>query len=198
MDIFEIQGNIVIPSPHALLIPQIGKVWNRDLSDRKSVATLELSYIEFCLSGRKSNPFEGYSDDERPIKVAKVLGFANGWRPDRDLLEAMEVYSTLQNEGSQSYRYYISVKKGLEKLINFYETQLDFTATNNSGSPIYKPKDITDAISKAAVNMQQVQKIKEQVEKELFETNRTIKNRDINEYEKVDKSYLKPRTSKYT
>lgn len=198
MDIFKVEKNIVKVTAHALLIPEFAKIWDRDKSEMKSTATLELSYIEFCLSGRKSNPFAGYTDDERPGKVVGVLNLGEGWRPDRVVVAAMNVYDKLQIEGAQSYRYYKSITKALDKLIEFYTYQLDFAKTTSSGASVYKPKDITDAISKAAVNMQQVQKIRDQVEKDLFEANKTIKNRAINEYERVDRSNYKARTEKYT
>lgn len=197
MDIFTIQKNVVIPTPQALLIPAFKAIWDRDTSTKKNRAILEFSYIEFMLSPRKTNPFNGHTEEEKPGKIRAIIKLPSTWRPDLLVQEGLRVYDTIQSEGSQSYRYYQAVKAGLDKLIGFYEDTLDFEKKTKTGAPLYKPKDITDAISKAAMNMNEIKKIREQVEKELYESSKTVKNREINEFEKVDTLDYNPRQSKY-
>jgi hypothetical protein len=197
MNIFNIEQNIVRPTPHALLIPEFKFIWDRDTSEHKNKAIAEFSFIEFSLSQLKSNPFIGYDEDERADKIKKALKINSLWTPDEAVLEAMKVYEHLQEDASRSVRYYKSIQTALDKLILFYNNTLDFDTSTTSGAKVHKPKDVTDAISKAAANLEQLQKLEDQVNKELYESIRTRANRDISRYEEPRNIVATQRTTRY-
>lgn len=185
MNIFVIEGNVVKPTPEALLIPEFAILWDRDKSKNKSRAISEFTYIEFLCSVKKSNPFHGYSDEERPAKI-KAFIFKNKETIDTscsDVIAATIVYRQLMIDSSTSMQYYLSVKTGIHKMIKFYQ-ELDLTEKNDKGVLVYKVSDVTAAITKANEMLQNLSSLRERVEQEMYESTRTKSNKEINPFEK--------------
>jgi hypothetical protein len=182
MNIFQIENNIVIPTTEALLIKPFKVLWDRDKSKKKEQAIKEFSYIEFMYSFKKTNPFINYEPFNRHRKICEHVFDDSKYIPDASVKSAANVYDEIQNESSLSLRFYRSLVKAVEKLIKFSE-DVDLTERDNRGAPVYTPSHITQITSKAYDTLKQLSLMQQKVEQELYESNKTRSNREINHFE---------------
>jgi len=182
MNIFQIENNIVIPTPEVLLIKPFKVLWDRDKTTKKEKVIKEFSYIEFMCSFKKSNPFIGYDPFNRHRKVCEHVFDDSKYIPDASVKAAISVYDEIQNESSLSLRFYRSLVKAVEKLIKFAE-DVDLSERDNRGAPVYTPNHITQITSKAYDTLKQLTLMQQKVEQELYESNKTRGNREINHFE---------------
>lgn len=180
--LFIIENNIAKPNPETLLISPFKEIWERDDSQDKGKAIKEFSYTEFMVSKMRSNPYAGFSDEQRHDRLAMTLFDDEDWTPDRLVEQAMIKISEFQKEGSATYTYYLSLLKAAEKMKQFF-TDFDMDELNDKGQRVWKPRDITSAMSDTDKILQNLHSAKEKVEQELFESTRTRGNRTVNIFE---------------
>ena len=65
MEIFEISGHIVRPTPSILAVNVFNTLWKRDKSKNKVTAMQEFAYIEFMTAQKKSKPYKGYDESRK-------------------------------------------------------------------------------------------------------------------------------------
>lgn len=180
---FLIEDGIVKPTPEILFIEVFKVLWEEDKSKKKEVALKQFAYIEFMLSPKKTNPFFGYSENIRESKIIESLKIEKEIITDK-VENALVYYKNYLLEYSPSLRFYEAAVVGAEKIQDFFTTY-DMNATNSrTGMPLHKPADITRALNDTAKVIQTLAGLKEQVQQELLENTRTIKNRNINPFEK--------------
>lgn len=185
-------------------------IWARDTSEHKAVALAEIAFIEFMSSPKKTNPFYGYSDalpkpppppaEGEPLQIADhtviVLSerakkiIANrfkewpNWSPDNLVWEAIEQYKEFYYNASPNLAYYESNLKAAAKVRDFFDT-FDMGERNfKTGMPIYKAKEITDAIKNADEVMTKLSAMKAKVDEDIYEQSKSRKNRQINPFER--------------
>lgn len=184
INLFEVQGNIALPSEHALMLSPFKEIWERDEDEKKSSALKQLTYVEFMCSFKKSNPFSGYSLRERHKEVTKKLyGEDFNYIPDGLVQEAIQYYEKLQDEASISMSFYKSVVSSVEQLQEFLNS-VDLNERSEKGVPIYKPTDVTRAINDSVGVLQSLTTLKEKVQQELFQATKTKSQREIGEFER--------------
>lgn len=180
---FIIEDGIVKPTPEVLLIEVFKNIWDKDTSKHKEIALKQLAYVEFMLSPKKTNPFFGYDKSIRSNKIIESLKVTKEIIT-KEVKKALEYYSEYLENYSPSLRFYKSAVIGAEKIQEFF-TSYDMNAINSrTGMPLHKPADITRALNDTAKVIQTLSGLKDQVQQELFENTRTIKNRTINPFEK--------------
>ena len=180
--LFIIENNIAKPNPETLLISPFKEIWGRDSSEDKGRAIKELSYCEFMMSKMRSNPYAGFSDDQRHDRLALALFDDEYWEPDYLVQQGMIKISEFQKEGSATYTYYLSLLEAADKMKKFFLT-FDMDELNDKGQRVWKPRDITSAMSDTDKILQNLHGAKEKVEQELFESTRTRGNRVVNIFE---------------
>lgn len=182
--LFEIQERTVFPNPETLLIEPFKSIWERDKTKTKEKALEELAYIEFMASMKKSNPYKGYPEDVKKEKIENEIITIKNWKPDKLVLQGIEKIKEFQTDASTSYIYYMSAKIGLEKMREFF-LNFDMNERNiKSGTPLYKPKDITSAINDIEKNLQNLKALEKRVEEEIFEEERNKGNKEISPFAK--------------
>lgn len=168
--LFTVEDKSVRPNTETLLISPFKEIWERDETPQKMTAIDELTYIEFMTSNKKSNPYKGYSESLRHGKVKQdIFGQDSYWQPD-DLVKAgikkMEEFHT---QASSSYGFLQDAKFAADKLRGFFR-EFDMNAVNlKTGAPIYKPKDITNALKDTDDVVTKLDKLEKKVEEELFD-----------------------------
>lgn len=186
MDLFRVEGTLVVPTEHALLIPPYSEIWEQDTSKGKEEAKRAFAYIELNCSYKKSNPFKGYNDEVRKDKVGKAV-YRDDWDnfEETDLIiQGMELYEILRVEAAPTLQYYLSAKKGAEKMMHWLDT-FDMEKVNSrTGLPIYKPREVTSALKDTYDVMKTLNALEEKVYEQLFETIRTKGGKEINHFEK--------------
>jgi|SRR6187402_909413 len=180
--LFTVENGIVKPNPNTLLIEPFKTIWERDTTPIKSLASKEFTYIEFMSSKMKDNPYRGYDDDLRHLRLVKEF-LPEGWNPDKLIEQGLIKVAEFQKEASETYSYFISVINAANKMKQFFDS-FDMNAKNErTGLPIYKPKDITGAMIDTEKVLQNINAMKEKVEQELFETTKTRSNKQVNPFE---------------
>lgn len=180
--LFILENNIAKPNPETLLISPFRDIWERDTSPDKSQAIKEFSFIELMSSKRKTNPYAGYSDEQRFYKLKETLKFPADWKPDNLIEQCLAKIEEFQTEGSFNYMMY---KQSLDTVMKTreYLIGIDLNERTKSGMPVYKPADVYSAVEKVEKIMTSLNTLKEKVEQELFDTSRTRGNKAINPLE---------------
>lgn len=184
MQIFIIEDNIAKPNPEILLIPPFREIWDRDRNKHKENAIMDFTFIELMCSPRRSNPFSGYNENERAFKIIEqVFKEDPDYIPDALVREGMEVYLTWLAEASPSYNHWLANRLAAEKTQKFFK-EFNYDDKNpKTGLPIWKPKDITNAIKDAEDNIKTLDALQKKVESELLEKVKTKGMRTVNYYE---------------
>lgn len=100
IDLFKFENYNFEITPEALALIPFRKIWNRDKSKDKEKAFLELSFIYFMEDPRSS--YQYITDYESRVEaVKKGEGFKDNWMPDKDIMDAMEFYSSFKPTSAQ-------------------------------------------------------------------------------------------------
>lgn len=183
--LFIVEGRIVKPNPETLLIPPFKDIWARDKTKDKTFAMEEFTYIEFVTSMKKSNPYAGYDEKVKRDKVKDDIITKVDWGEDDLIRDAIKKIKEFQEEASVTYSYYMANKIAAEQIKTFF-LNFDIGELNTrTGNPIYKPRDITGAISDANKTLETLHSMKEKVEQEIFESSRTRGQKEISPFAKI-------------
>ena len=184
MELFKVDGDLITPEENTLLIHPFREIWNRDTTTHKDRATKEFMYVEFLCSYKKSNPYAGYDDEIKEMKVRQNVFFDEpDWIPDDLINEAVAVYCSFRDEASPSLRFYLANLAGAKKLQDYYMT-MKMTDTTKAGILVNKPSDVARGLSQATVVLQTLETLKGKVQQELFENGKLRANRVVNHFEK--------------
>ena len=171
--LFTIESKIVKPYTETLLISPFREIWERDTNAGKFTAIDEFTYIEFMTSVKKSNPYRGYTPEERSKRLAVDIMKHELYEPDELVKKGMEVLVEFQQTASPTYNYYMSAKRAIYKIQTFFDT-FDLSEKNEkTGMPLYKPKDVTTTVNDTEKVLQNLSALQEKVDNELFETTKT-------------------------
>lgn len=183
MDLFKVEGAVVKPTEHALLISPYSDIWERDPDPAKSTAIKELSYIEFVCSYKKSNPYKGLPEEMIKPTVIKDVFKGEEFEEDDLIKEGIDLYKKLREEAAPTLQYYLASKEGAEKTIKWLK-EFDMDERNDRGVPIYKPADITRALKDTYEVMKTLNSMEEKVYEQIFESVKTKGNKEINHFER--------------
>lgn len=141
MKLFKYEGYKVVISEEAFALKVFRQIWNRDRSVNKDKAIMELGYIYFMVDPRSDYQYL-VDEDERSKAIIEGEGLPNGWKPDKAITEAMELYSRFKPTAAlllEDTRY--AVDK-LRKLLR----EIDLNQLDDKGKPIYTLNSITATI----------------------------------------------------
>lgn len=172
--LFNIENKIVKPNIETLLISPFKEIWERDTNPGKFVAMDEMTYIEFTVSVQKTNPYRGYTPEERKRRLNKDVMKHENYEPDELVKEGIQVMIEFQRSASPTYNFYMSAKKGAYKLQDFFDNFSMSDLNPKTGAPLYKPKEITSALIDSEKVLQNLSGLEEKVNNELFEA---VKNK---------------------
>lgn len=145
---------------------------------------MDFTFIELMCSPRRSNPFSGYSENDRAFKIIEqVFKEDPGYVPSPLVRQAMELYFKWLAEASPSYNHWKASKLAAEKTQTFFKEFTYAEKNPKTGLPLWKPKDITSAIKDSEDNIKTLDSLQKKVESELLETVKTKGMRQINYYE---------------
>ena len=174
------EGMRVVPNPHFASISPFKELWERDKSERKEVALQELTYIELMCSLKKSNPYATYSDDLKPIAVAKAV-FKRDYFPDSMVEQCMRVYTELMNNQTP-VRLLSASKSAAEKLI-MYLQEIDLSERTKGGVAVYKPAEVMRAVAESDKLLAALQSLEKKVQDDFYGATKSRANRTINPFE---------------
>lgn len=182
MDLLELRDRRAFPSIHALMIHPFKEIWEADESVEKTEAIKIFSYVELVCSPKKSNPYFGYSETDRPPKVKKEIWGDNPPEDPTIIIEAVIKYKELLENDSITYSLFISSINASEELKD-YLSSIDLNERTGGGSAVIKPKDVTAALKEIPDVMKSLETMRNKVNGELLEEAKTRNSREIGLYE---------------
>lgn len=139
--LFKYEGYKMVIEPEALLLIPFKRIWQRDRSQNKDRAMMELGFIYFFCDPRSD--YQYLTDEEqRKQAIKEGEGLPDKWEPDKVVLAAMDFYNSFKPTSAlllEDTRY--AVDK-LRKLLR----DIDLTQTDDKGKPIYTLNTITATI----------------------------------------------------
>lgn len=163
MHLFDLKDNIVIFSPQALALKPFAALWKRDRTKDKKVAVAELSYIFYYCDYRAD--FAAIVDDEtREQQILEVIDLPAKWKKDSKIQDAIDLYHKLQE--SLAIQSLKAARVAVDKVNQFLLT-VDLKEKDANGRLLYKPKDIDDSVAKIHTRLEQLNKVEEEVQKQI-------------------------------
>lgn len=183
MELFEMVNGYAAPSIHALLISPFKEIWNNDTSDNNIESIKIFTYIELVCSPKKSNPFVGYSEEERPRKVKKEVWDDEDYPLNTDIIFATMKYKELLAQDSLSYGLFLDALVSVEKLRKFLR-EFDMDERTPHGSLVLKPKDLTNALKDLDDVSKNMEASRDRVHTEIIQSAKTRNQREIGDFER--------------
>lgn len=153
--------NTIVISTEALAIESFKNIWDRDKTKTKDRAIKELAFIYFYCDYK--SPYNSYDDDEK-LKVLSDELFGGNFSIDPLIAKGIESYRKTQE--TFSMKFLQSAKKAAKELINFFEN-VDLNERTDKNLPVYKPSDITNALSQSVKVIEALDRWEEKVKAEL-------------------------------
>lgn len=180
--LFDLQKGQVVMNPTALWIPQLRKVWNRDKSKDKEVATREISYIVFMY--QYDSPYNVYSETTKEKHIMKdFFEDMPEWEPDNVVKEAIAKFNELQD--TAALRLLRTNRKSLDLIESFTDQVME--KISKGDIDITESDKIMDRIIKNAEKsgnlIQSLNKLQEVVAKEQSEHNSARGEAEIGAFE---------------
>lgn len=179
MSIFTLKDGRVQIEVENLTIPEFKIIYERDKSKDKSLAFNELCYV-YHMADYKST-YHNYTDLEKEPKILNDYFKGSKWKPDNIITEAIIKYRELQE--TPSMKLLISAKKGISKLIAFYN-DVDLNLTNGKGDLLYKERDLSFSLGNIGKVVESLDKVEEKVKKEQVRESKVRGGGEVTDYER--------------
>lgn len=178
MKVLTYENYEVTIAPEALQLSVFRDIWERDKSEDKHIARMELSYI-FFMEDVRSDYLVTIDQEQRSKDICKDMGFPAKWKADQKINEALEFYRSkqpIQAKWLESERLYIDK---LEQTMRV----LDPARIDEGGrlvNPLTQTTELVTKLNKAIIDytntekavfseMQKEEKIRGSQEKAYFE-----------------------------
>ena len=163
MKLFKYEGYSIKIEPEALLLKPFKQIWERDKSENKDRAIMELGYIYFFCDIRSDYQYL-VDDEERYQAIKESEGFSKSWKPDKLVQEAIVFYNSFKSSSSlllEDTRY--AVYKLRQHLRN-----LDLNQVDDTGKPIYTLNSITATIKQIPALIKELEEAEKAIAKEAI------------------------------
>ena len=169
----------MIVHPSAYLLEPIKKIWDRDKSKDKAVATKEISYV-FFMTDFKS-PFMSIVDEaERGAQVKSAIGLNAKWEEDNDVANCRSFYDKLQE--TASLKFLKSASFALNQVEQYFNN-LDLQERDKTGKMVNDPAKVMKMLGEVSDVRTQFKKLEEEVKKEISIKETSRGGREISMFE---------------
>lgn len=171
--LFKYESYRVTISEEALCLKPFKQIWNRDKTQSKDKALMELGYIYFMEDPRSDFSFIS-SIEEREQAIKEAEGFPQSWKPDKVVKEAMQLYSSFKPASAlllEDTRYMVDKFRKKVRSIDF--EKLEVKELKEVGALIKQipalVKDLDEAEKALASEIKGQGKMRGSGEKTIFE-----------------------------
>lgn len=185
MELFDIERGKLVLHPNNLYIPQFKKIWERDKDPGKEQATKEIAYITFLCNLSSKNPYGGYAEKDKAIRIAQDVFNDINYKPDAEIKAAIDKYTEMQ---STTYtRLLKSSLKAADKLAEYFDL-LDFAQLDSSGKPVYTVRDLGFSLKEVGNIIKSLTSLEKQVQRDQLEATTARGGNEIGFYETPKKA----------
>lgn len=173
--LFRYEGYKIVVEPEALLLKPFKQIWQRDRTQSKDKAMMELGFIYFFCDSRSD--YQYLTDEEqRKQAIKEGEGLPEKWEPDKVVIEAMNYYNSIKPVSSLLLEDTRAMVNGyrakLRELTNNMD-DLDVREVKEIGAIIKQipslVKDLDEAEKAVAKEMMQNEKVRGAQEKSMYE-----------------------------
>ncbi len=161
MRLFELVSNQPVITLEGLMIPEFKKIYEKDKSKDKSIAFKQLTYIYFKTDYKSL--YLALPEEEREERLLEDFIGDTKWKPDQDVIKAIEKYKVFQN--TPTMRFLQDNQSAMESMGKYFR-EIDWDKTNDKGTPIYSISQVSTAVKNAGSIIDNIEKLKDKVAKE--------------------------------
>ena len=164
MNLLKFEDYKVIISPEALALVPFRKIWNRDRSQSKDRAISEIAYIYFMVDPRSDYQYL-IDQDDRHKAIVEGEGFPEGWKPDKLIQEAMELYEGFKTSAALVLEDTRTAVDNLRKFLR----EIDLNKEDDKGRLVYTISSVTSALKQIPGLIKDLIEAEKAVNKEMAE-----------------------------
>jgi len=179
MRLINIEGDVIVPTPECLAVPEFHVLWKRDRSKFKKKAMEELTYVTFLVDNTIHNPYRGYGEEMRG-NVLRTDYFNKDWKPDKEVQAAINKYRSMQK--TTSARLVGAAQIAADKLADYY-TMVNFHDFDDSGKPVWSAREVQSNLKDLSNTIKSLYALEEQLRKEQLDGNLSRGGFEIGEFE---------------
>lgn len=139
--LFTYEGYKFTISPEAFALAPFRKIWNRDRSEKKEQAYMELGYIYFFCDPRSDYMYH-VDETDRNDAIKEGEGLPKSWKPDRIIQEAIDFYLSFKTVSM----FLLEDTRLLANKLRMYLRDIDLNETDDKGKPIHTLNTVTSTI----------------------------------------------------
>ena len=171
MKIINLNGAVVTLHEACLLVPEFKKLQEKNKKDNG------IEYFKYVyLFADYNSPYRAYDEDQKVASLAKDLGI----KLDEDLKNAIEKYKELNYTFNMRY---LQDALHAANQTRAYFRNVDYSLLDERGNPVYKIKEVTDALKNTLQVITTLEGLKEKVESENIAQNKVRAGAKINKWE---------------
>lgn len=168
MHIIEYNNYTIEPTQEAFLIKPIRDLFNKDKSKTKEKFLQQMSVLYFYADPRSTYNYI-VDDDERLQAIIEQEGLPKDFKITEDLDKALQEYK--KHTITTSYLLLQDTKIAVDKVREFLR-EIDLTAADDKGKPLYTINSITQAIKQIPQLSKDLLEAEKIVSKEIEEQGR--------------------------
>lgn len=134
MKLFKYEGYNLTISEEALALKPFKKIWDRDKTSTKEKAIVELAYCYFMEDPRSDYQYI-IDRDDRSDAIKEGEGLRKDWKPDKDIIAAMELYASFKSTAAL-------LLDDIRTLVDGYRSKLKDMTSDMSTLTVKEVKDI--------------------------------------------------------
>lgn len=161
--LFTYEGYQVKVEPEALMLKAFKKIWTRDRAKDKHNAMQELAYIYFMEDPRSDYQYL-VDKDIRSAEVIKGLGIYDGWKPDKEVKEAMEFYASFKPTSAGLLE---DTRCAIDKLRELLRN-IDLEKVDDKGKPVYTINTVTATIKQIPALVKELDEAERTLSKDII------------------------------
>lgn len=165
--LFKYESYRITISEEALLLKPFRKIWNRDRSQSKEKALLELGFIYFFADPRSDYQYDT-DESVRMESIKKGEGLPEDWKPDSVVLDAIEFYKSFKPVSALLLE---DTRVAINKLRQLLR-DIDLAKLDDKGKPVYTLNTITATIKQIPSLVKDLDEAERAISKDILQNNK--------------------------
>ena len=175
MKLFKYEGYNLTISEEALALKPFKKIWDRDKTSTKEKAIVELAYCYFMEDPRSDYQYI-IDRDDRSAAIKEGEGLKKDWKPDKDIIAAMELYASFKSTAAL-------LLDDIRTLVDGYRSKLKDMTSDMSTLTVKEVKDIGAIIKQIPSIVKDLDEAEKALAKEITQNDKVRGEQEKSIYE---------------
>ena len=164
MKLFKYEGYNLTISEEALALKPFKKIWDRDKTSTKEKAIVELAYC-YLMEDPRSDYQYIIDRDDRSDAIKEGEGLKKDWKPDKDIIAAMELYASFKSTAAL-------LLDDIRTLVDGYRSKLKDMTSDMSTLTVKEVKDIGAIIKQIPSIVKDLDEAEKAIAKEITQNDK--------------------------